>query len=230
MQIMSFSNILSEAFSYFVNPWVLLLVILLLALYFGYELGILKVTDITLASAKADEPSAGPGCLIQFLGIFTQAFVVALFLLLLLPILMGVSSSIDWQQVEPLGFVAIRAGLLAMLSVTALSFIPWIGGQLAASPGLEFFTLATLTYRFMIPLYLEAYLKHSVVIGNIYPSYLKLACYFILTLVLTGILRWGMGKLKWNRGCYSIVEVLGALVVFFLIAAEVAIRSKILLN
>lgn len=229
MKNLSFFEILSGSLSYFTNPWIFLCLGGLLVFYFLYGLGIRKITDMSLPQTPSEAPPGGPGCLTQFLGVFTQSFVVALFLLLLLPIFMGVSTQISWQAVEPLGFVAIRAGLLAMIWVTLLTFMPWIGARLAASPGLEFFTLATLAYRYMIPLYLEAYLGREIKIGEVYPSYLQLVLYFITTFLLTGLLRWVMGKLSRSQILLWSMDLLVGITVFFFIVYEVAERARSLL-
>ena len=102
-----------------------------------------------------DAESAGPGCLIQILGIFLQAIGIAVVLLLLLPILLGTASTLSWQAVEPLGFIAVRSGIFAMILVTIVSLFPYIGPLLASSPGVEAFLLCWLTFRFLSPLYLH---------------------------------------------------------------------------
>ena len=161
--------------TYFKNPWIWVFTLGLCSLYFAFLMLIRMVTR----GADGSDP-AGPGCLAQFLGVFLQAIIIAGFILLLLPILLGVSPELNPTTMEPLGFVAVRAGLLALIIVTVATFFPLIGPFLASSPGIEGFWIATLTFRLMSPLYVEALIGKGAVPKGTYPAAWETLGYFFI--------------------------------------------------
>ena len=226
-------NSITGAFAYFKNPWVGIFCLCLVLAYFTF------LMTIRLATATAeDQDAAGPGCLTQFLGLFIQAFIIAAFILLLLPILLRVDSGVSLQAVEPLGFVAIRSGLLAMIFVTVVTFFPWIGTFLAASPGMESFLIATLAFRFLSPLYLEALIGPGTQLQALYPSWGVSLIYLILALVFTRMLlifftlvsrRTGSKDWVLQRIGPS-VDILGGILPFFMYAHYTAQNVQAVLS
>jgi hypothetical protein len=185
-----------------------------------------------LSPLAAEPERAGPGCLTQILDILIQTLLLAVFILICLPIFLERSSVLSWQEVEPLGFVAIRSSLLAMIGVTLLSFIPFIGRTLAGSPGLEVFLLATLTFRLMSPLYLEAWLGSEHNLVNFYPGLWDSLGYLLLALLLTRLIMVaGFSLLKkystpWKNWLGPLLDILAGLVVFLMYAQGTALRLQ----
>lgn len=179
---MFLSSILG-VWSYFRNPWIWVFTIALCTLYFLFLIAIRLATR-----AGGESDPVGPGCLAQFLGVFVQATIISGFILLLLPILLGISHEMNPSTVEPLGFVAVRAGLLALIIVTVATFFPLIGPFLASSPGIEGFWIAILSFRFMSPLYVEAALGQKPVPTGTYPATWETLGYFFMALILTRFL------------------------------------------
>lgn len=167
---------------------------------------------------------AGPGCLTQILDLLFQTLLVALFVLLLLPVLLGQGREISWQAVEPLGFVAIRSSLLAMILVTLISFIPWLGKWLAGSPGLEAFLLAVLTFRWLSPLYLEALVGQKVALSTLYPGVWDSLAYLLAALLLTRLSMVATFPLRKHPLLGVMVDILAGILPFLMYAHGVAQR------
>ncbi len=187
----------------------------------------------------ADPERAGPGCLIQILGLLFQTILIALFVFLLLPIFLGQSQSISWQAVEPLGFVAIRASLLALIIVTLISFLPFLGRWMAGSPGLETFLLATLTFRFLSPLYINALVGDSIPMKSFFPGVWDSLGYLLMALVLTRLtmvvvfyLKKPIGPYKSNQpGLWGpLIDILAGILPFLMYAQGVALRVQAALS
>ncbi len=135
-----------KAFVLFSHPTVAMTLgsYLLLSVGFSYLIGV-------FTQNPQSQTGAGPGCLVQVLGLLLQALLIAPVILFLLPLLLGALPQSHWSLVEPLSFVALRAGILAVCVVMFLSWSPWIGPFLSKNPGLETFLLATLTFRWLAP-------------------------------------------------------------------------------
>jgi hypothetical protein len=164
-----------------------------LLLYLGYLWGIRWATE-----KGVHKDGAGPGCLVQVIGFLFEGMLMAAFLLLLLPTLVGPGPGLSWTQVEPMGFIAARAGILAAIAVSILTFFPVIGPFLAASPGMGIFLLGTVTYRLLTPKYLEALLGGNINLKNLYPGVWETLGYLLLALLLTRLAMlavMGLGKL-----------------------------------
>lgn len=195
-------------------------------------LGLFAYLIRRLSPLGAEPERAGPGCLTQILDILIQTLLLALFILIFLPIFLERSSQLSWQEVEPLGFVAIRSSLLAMIAVTLLSFIPFVGRVLAGSPGLEAFLLATLTFRLMSPLYLEAWVGADANLANFYPGLWDSLAYLLLALILTRLIMVaGFALFKnasgpWKNWAGPLLDILAGLVVFLMYAQGTALRLQ----
>jgi hypothetical protein len=216
-------NVLLSLETYFRNPWIWGFIITLPVLYFIYSL-IIRWTSQPAAETRG----AGPGCLLQILGLFLQAIGIASILLLLLPVLLGILEDVSWPAVEPLGFVAVRSGLFAMILVTVVSFFPWIGNFIASSPGLETFLLSFLTFRFLSPLYLEALIGKGIETKVFFPPWWIVLILCILTWLLGRlimILVLKLGK-KWTSAVGPSLDILGGILPFLYYARWVAYTVK----
>lgn len=179
------------------NPWLWFCFLGFIVFYFFY------LILIRLGTRSAHAQGAGPGCLVQILGLFIQSSGISLVILLTLPILLEVSSQLSWTAVRPMGFVAVRAGLIAMILVSLISFFPFLGPLLGSSPGLEAFVLALLTFRLLTPLYLHALLGPEVVMERFFPPWwfvliLCLAAWLLCRLLMVVVL--SLGKKMAARG------------------------------
>ncbi len=177
-----FLKSISSGIQLFALPQVWWLLIPFIGLYLVFAWVIRLATH-----SKESQDAAAPGCLVPIVGILFQGLWMALFVLLLLPILLGIESEVSWNSVAPLVFVAIRAGILGTLILTLLTFLPKIGPLFASSPGLESFLLGSMTFRIASPAYLEAILGKGILHKNFYPGFLPTLGYFFFTILLTRI-------------------------------------------
>lgn len=171
-----------QGFNIFVQPAVGGGCLVMALAYLGYRWVIARFTNL-----PEGKDAMGPGCLIQVLGLLIQGLMIAFFVLLLLPVFLGTQTQLSWSSVEPMGFVAVRSGLLATFIVTLASFFPLIGPLIGNSPGLESFLISCLTFRLLSPLYLEALLGPQT-FAHLFPGVLPIAGYLLLTLILTRLL------------------------------------------
>jgi hypothetical protein len=134
-------------------------------------------------SAKESANAAAPGCLVQLVGILFQGLWMGLFVLLLMPLALGIGE-ISWNQAESFALLTIRAGILASLAVALLSFIPGIGKLLGTNPGLEAFLIGAAVFRLSAPLWIErgpwGKPENSVSFPNAWESLAYLAFAFLL--------------------------------------------------
>jgi ABC-type transport system involved in multi-copper enzyme maturation permease subunit len=216
---------------YFQNPYLWGSLAVAPLFYFFYLWIIRKSTQ-----ADIEGQGAGPGCLVQILGLFLQAVMISSLILLLLPILLGVARQVSWQAVEPLGFVAIRSGLLAMILVTVLSFFPGVGKILGSSPGLETLLMSCLTFRFLAPLYLETLLGKGAPLKNYFPPWwiVLILCVFswlisrlLMLLIFTVVKHREPSKsVPWRATVGPSLDILSGILPFLYYAAWVAYSLK----
>jgi len=231
-----FWKTLPKAFALFSNPWIALACLSLVLINFIFFIILRRGTQ-----SKESNEGGGPGCLFQIVGLLFQGVTLALFVLLLLPILLGSSTRLSWQEVEPMGFIAARSGILAVLILSVLSFIPYLGRFLAGTPGLEAFLMATLTFRFLSPSYLEAMTGIKSKLTNLFPDFWASLGYLTLALLLSRLIMlatftisrgWGRSNFKPNSGQDFLtgtigpsLDILGGIVAFFMYAQYVQLNT-----
>lgn len=187
------------------------------------------------ASQKENEDAFSAGCLAQVFGVLFQAFVLGCILVWLTPVLLELETRASWANVDPFVMVAIRAGVVAALAISVLSFLPFIGRFLAGSPGMEILIGGGLLFRLLSHPYLEGKLGHKIPPAAIYPgiwaclAYLAIA--FVagrLLMLATLPLRPKIGE-KPNRFVLvwgPALDALVGLVVLFMYARYVAIAVQ----
>ena len=133
---------------------------------------------------KEMQDAASAGCLAQIVGVLLQALLLGLFLLLLLPILLGLQTTISWSSVEPYAMLAARAGIAAALAVSILAFIPGLRQILAGSPGLEILIGGGILFRLLSHPYLEKIFGTKIPASSLYPNFLHCLGYLLLAFLL----------------------------------------------
>jgi hypothetical protein len=162
------------------TPGVMTLLLFAVLFYMAYLFLIRLATD-----QKESADAAGPGCLTQVLAIFFQGFLMGILILLLTPVLLGISHEISWPGIEPFVLIALRAGLIASLLLVALSFLPYVGRFLAASPALEVFLSGVLIFRLISPPYIAKTLPISLGKTSNYPRVWQILIYLVLTILFS---------------------------------------------
>lgn len=176
-------NSILNGFHLAIHPEVFLLSLLLIGLNMGFLISIRYATRPT-----ENQDTVGPGCLVQVISLLFQGILIAIFVLLLLPILLGVGNHISWKSVEPMGFIAARSGILAMAILSFLCFFPFLGKFISSSPGIETFLLGALTFRFLSPKYIEAFLGEKSANASLYPNVWQSLIFLVLAFLFTRVL------------------------------------------
>ncbi|MCE9623936.1 MAG: hypothetical protein K8R69_00560, partial [Deltaproteobacteria bacterium] len=128
--------------------------------------------------------AASSGCLVQIVGVLLQALLLGFFILLLLPLLLGLQSTISWSSVEPYAMLAARAGIAAALAISVLSFIPGLRQLLAGSPGLEVLIGGGILFRLLSHPYLEKIRGAKIPASALYPNALLCLGYVLIAFLL----------------------------------------------
>ncbi len=140
----------AQALSLWKNPHYLGLVFLLCLGFYLYTWGIRLAT-----SAQESVGAAAPGCLVQLIGVLVQGLLMGFVVLFALPIFLGVDERFSWEGISSFILLATRAGILASIAITLLSFIPGLGRVLASSPALEALLVGGTVFRLTAPLFFE---------------------------------------------------------------------------
>ncbi len=135
------------------------------------------------SSQKENEDALSAGCLAQIFGVLFQALALGILLAWLTPVLLNLESRAAWANVEPFLMVAIRAGVIAGLAISLLSFLPVVGRFLAGSPGMEVLIGGGLLFRLLSHPYLEGRLGHKIEAAAIYPGLAECLGYLALAFV-----------------------------------------------
>ncbi|HKY63325.1 MAG TPA: hypothetical protein VJR29_07905 [bacterium] len=122
------------------------------------------------SSQKENEDAFSSGCLAQIFGVLFQALVLGCLLVWLTPVLLGLQEKAAWASVEPFVMVAIRAGVIAAVAISILSFLPFVGRFLAGSPGIEVLFGGGLLFRLLSHPYLEGRLGRKIEAAAVYPN------------------------------------------------------------
>lgn len=149
----------------FGNVDVLIAALLFLAAEAAFH-GALRWTS----AQKENEDALAAGCLSQVFGVLFQALVLGCLLVWLTPVLLELEVRASWASVQPFVMVAIRAGLVAALAISVLSFLPFVGRFLAGSPGMEILIGGGLLFRLLSHPYLEGRLVRKIPAASVYPG------------------------------------------------------------
>lgn len=133
---------------------------------------------------KEMEGAFSSGCLTQIVGVLFQALSLGLLLLWLLPVLLGVEAYPSWAAVEGFAMLAIRAGIVAALILSLLSFLPWVGTFMGGSPGLELLIGGAVLFRLLAHPYLEARLGHKIPGSAIFPGLWESLGYLLMAFLV----------------------------------------------
>jgi hypothetical protein len=187
------------------------------------------------ASQKENEDAFSAGCLAQIFGVLFQALVLGCLLAWLSPVLLGLETRAAWANIEPFVIVAIRAGVIAALAISVLSFLPVVGRLVAGSPGVEILIGGGILFRLLSHPYLEGRLGRKITAASIYPGIAECLGYIALAFVAGRLLMLATLPLrpKLDQGPNRFVLIWGpaldalvGLVVLFMYAGYVALSVQ----
>ena len=129
---------------------------------------------------KENEDAISAGCLTQIFGVLFQTLALSCLIAWLTPVLLGLEGRASWASIEPFLMVAIRAGVIAALAISLLSFLPFVGRFLGGSPGMEVLVGGGLLFRLLSHPYLEGRLGRKIAAASVYPRLGECLCYLLL--------------------------------------------------
>lgn len=110
---------------------------------------------------NAQDTLASLGCLGQIISVFFQGSLVAFLVLFVLPYLFSKPYLLNINYIENFGVIVLKSGILAVLLVSLLSFIPKLGHFFSSSPALEVFFTASVIYLFVLPDFTRHYIPEN---------------------------------------------------------------------
>jgi hypothetical protein len=161
--------------------WEVLLGILALG---GVNLALLYVVGWMFASTKSMRAKAFAFGVHMLAGPIVQAIAITAFVLLLLPTLLGGDGFTPSDMVFGLLPRAIKYGLLALVVVVSLCFVPVLGWFVAEIAGVATFLQGMLIFRPIARGLLIANLGKDRVSNDVFPSFFSCVGYFIIGLIL----------------------------------------------
>jgi hypothetical protein len=166
-------------------------------IYVFIELGFLL---LTFGSAKADiNPlgrKKGSGCLFyMFGGNLLHGVLMGLMVVFLLPIMLGGSSFLPLSAAGELAFPAVKAGIVAVIAVTLLCFIPIAGRFISRSQGLQAFIEGVIIFRILAGRYDDDILD-AAASGTVYPGVLSSLAYLLISTAFVYAILYGFNFLS----------------------------------
>lgn len=149
--------------------------------------------------AKEDESSRrmAMGCLFRMIGgTVLHGLLMGLMVAFLLPILLGGPSTTPVSAIIALLWPIIKAGVIAVVAVTILTFIPLIGGFIANSPGIQAFLEGVIILRVLSGYAIDQILTEAHVQGIVYPGFWESIGFLVIAGVLVRVVTFGVALLS----------------------------------
>lgn len=137
----------------------------------------------------------GSGCLFYMLGgNLLHGVLMGLTVVFLLPIMLGGSSFLPLSEAGELAFTAVKAGIVAVIAVTLLCFIPIAGRFVSGSQGLQAFIEGVIIFRILAGRYDDDILD-AAESGSVYPGVLTSLFYLLISTALVYAILYGFNFL-----------------------------------
>jgi hypothetical protein len=124
-------------------------------------------------------------------GTILHGILMGLTIAFLLPILLGGASAAPISAIGALLWPLIKIGVIAIIAVTILSFIPVIGAFIAHSPGIQAFLEGLIIFRFLSGYAIEQILAEAGIQGSVYPGFWACIGFLIIAGVLVRLIMLG---------------------------------------
>lgn len=123
-----------------------------LLLYLLANMLVLATGGGLFAAAEKGSGAAGTaGCLFtMFVPPLMQGVLMSIFVLFMYPVMLGVGDASSLQEALPMLWPMIRVGVLAIIFVVAVCFIPVLGAFIAESPGIQTFIVGAIIFRLFL--------------------------------------------------------------------------------
>jgi hypothetical protein len=155
--------------------WVAVLIYLLINLSFLFIIAM-------VVGQKESGGRMATGCLFQmFGGTILHGALMGFLVAFLLPLMLGGNSTLPLSYFPSLLWPLFKVGLIAIIAVTLLCFIPLIGHFISESPGVQAFLEGVIIFRLISSSTVEEVLSITHISGNIYPGFLTSLGFLIIS-------------------------------------------------
>lgn len=167
-------------------------------LYMAINLAFLMI--ISIATIGKGDQSGGRmamGCLFHTVGgAVLHALLMGSMVAFLLPILLGGTSATPISAIVSLLWPIVKAGVIAIVVVTILAFIPLIGQLIADSPGIHAFLEGVIILRVLSGYAIDQILTEADVQGIVYPGFWESIGFLVIAGVLVRVVMFGVALLS----------------------------------
>ena len=133
------------------------------------------------------------GCLVRMIGgTVLHGLLMGSMIAFLLPILLGGTSAAPISAIIPLFWPIIKAGVIAVVAVTVLTFIPLIGGLVANSPGMQAFLEGAIIFRLFSGHTIDEILTEANLQGPVYPGLWQSVGFLVIAALLVRLVVFGV--------------------------------------
>lgn len=158
--------------------------------YAAINLAFLFAIGTAMGSDDSSGGRQAAGCLFHmFGGTILNGILMGFLVTFLLPIMLGGSSFLPFDAAMSLALPVVKVGVMAVIAVTVLCFVPLVGSFIAQSPGIQAFMEGAIIFRVLSGYTINEVLSQANVTGDIYPGLLSSIGYIIIsTILIYGIL------------------------------------------
>jgi hypothetical protein len=137
------------------------------------------------------------GCLFHMIGgTVLHGILMGLMISFLLPILLGAKSVAPLSAIISMLWPIMKVGLIAIIGVTVLCFIPLIGGPIANSPGIQAFMEGVIIFRLISGDMIDYVLNKANVQGSVYPGFWESIGFLVIAGVFVRAVMFGLALLS----------------------------------
>ena len=167
-------------------------------LYMAVNFAFLMIAA-TVAGKDESGGRMATGCLFHMIGgTVLHGILMGLMVAFLLPILLGGPSAAPISAIIALLWPIIKIGVIAIVAISILSFIPLIGGFVANSPGIQAFLAGVIIFRLLSGYVIDQILTEANVQGSVYPGFWASLGFLVIAGVLVRLVMF----------CLALVSVL----------------------
>ena len=121
-------------------------------------------------------------------GTVLHGILMSVIIAFLLPILLGGTSATPITGIIALLWPIIKTGIIAIIIITILTFIPLIGRFVANSPDIQVFLVGVISFRLLAGYPIKQILSKANIHGNVYPGFWASIGFLIIAIILTRLI------------------------------------------
>jgi hypothetical protein len=147
---------------------------------------------IAVAAVMGRDESGGRmavGCLFQMIGgTVLHGILMGILVAFLLPIILGGSSATPFSVIVGWLLPVAKIGVIAIVVVTIAGLVPFVGGFIAASPGIQAFLEGVIIFTALSASAIEQIMSDAKVQGNVYPGFWECIGFLVIAGILVRLI------------------------------------------